>query len=113
MNLDVLIGGAIRKYGHGTAVFDERRKVGFDKLGTRTNRLGSALAALGLVRGDRIALLQRNSIETIETDLTAARFGYVRTLLNARAPPTNSNRHTLRSLSNAYDRRPHGAHPPP
>ncbi len=85
VNLDVLIGGAIRQFGQRTAVFDDRRKVGFDELGERIDRLGSALAALGLVRGDRIASLQRNSIETVETDLMAARFGYVRTLLNARS----------------------------
>ena len=84
MNLDVLISGAIRKFPNRTAVFDEKRSVGFTELGERTNRLGSALAALGLGRGDRIASLQRNSIEAIETDIMAARFGYVRTLLNAR-----------------------------
>ena len=84
MNLDVLISGAIRKFRNRTAVYDEKRSVGFTELGERTNRLGSALAALGLGRGDRIASLQRNTIEAIETDIMAARFGYVRTLLNAR-----------------------------
>jgi acyl-coenzyme A synthetase/AMP-(fatty) acid ligase len=34
---------------------------------------------------DRIASLQYNGIETIEFDLTAAKFGFVRSLLNVRS----------------------------
>lgn len=84
MNLDVLFGNAVSKYRDRIAFQDADRAVSFADVDRRTRSLGSALLVLGLEKGSRIASLQYNSIETFEVDATAARFGFVRTLLNAR-----------------------------
>src|SRR5690606_38783663 len=85
MNLDVVISAAITRFGDRPALFDGRRAVSFRALGERLDRLGTALPGPGRRGGARTASLQQTPIEAIETDLMRARFGYVRTLLNARA----------------------------
>jgi acyl-CoA synthetase (AMP-forming)/AMP-acid ligase II len=85
MNLGHLFDQAARRWGEHIALSDETRRVSFRALDDRTLRLGRALLDLGLRKGDRIASLQYNSIETIEIDVMAARFGFVRTFLNARS----------------------------
>ncbi|MDB5812537.1 MAG: AMP-dependent synthetase [Betaproteobacteria bacterium] len=84
MNLGYLLENAAARHFHRVAAFDEKRKVTFGQLNERANRLGNALIALGLQPQSRIASLQYNGIETIEFDVMAAKFGYVRALLNAR-----------------------------
>jgi acyl-CoA synthetase (AMP-forming)/AMP-acid ligase II len=51
----------------------------------RACRLASALAAMGAVAGDRIAVLAPNCAEYMEIDIALARAGYVRVSLNVRA----------------------------
>lgn len=89
MNLDVLIGNAIGRFRDRIAIEDDARCRTFHEVGERTSRLGHALSRLGLTKGSRIASLQYNSIETLELDLMSARYGYVRTLLNARYAPAD------------------------
>lgn len=89
MNLGVIADNAFRRFPHHCALNDEIRRVTYAELAERTLRLGTALLKLGLKKGDRIASLQYNSIETIEFDIAAARFGFVRTFLNARAERSN------------------------
>ena len=84
MNLNVLFENAVSKFRDRVAFQDATRSVSFAGIDRRTRSLGSSLLALGLEKGSRIASLQYNSIETFEVDATAARFGFVRTLLNAR-----------------------------
>jgi len=84
MNLGHLLDRALAQHASRIAVADRTREQTYGELDARTLRLGTALEKLGLRKGDRVASLQFNSIETIEIDVTAARFGYVRTLLNAR-----------------------------
>lgn len=84
MNLNVLFENAVSKFRDRVAFQDATRSMCFDEIDRRTRSLGSSLLALGLGKGSRIASLQYNSIETFEVDATAARFGFVRTLLNAR-----------------------------
>src|SRR3546814_5238693 len=92
MNLGHVFDGAVARYRDRIAFSDAHRGITFGKLDERTRRLGNSLAALGLTSGSRIATLQYNSIELIELDIAAARFGYVRTLLNARAEDRKSTR---------------------
>ena len=87
MNLDVLLSNAIGQFRDHVALDDGSRRFTFAETGRRLNRLGNALMKLGLAPQERIASLQLNSIETIEVDLTACRFGFVRTLLNWRLEP--------------------------
>lgn len=85
MNLGHLFDQASRRWGDRIALSDGSRSVSYATLDSRTLRLGQALLALGLHKGDRIASLQYNAIEAIEIDVMAARFGFVRTFLNARS----------------------------
>ncbi|MFK7967537.1 MAG: AMP-binding protein [Burkholderiaceae bacterium] len=85
MNLGTIIGGAVKRFSGRPALIDDARRYTFAQMGDRIDRLGTALCDLGLDKGARIASLQRNSIEAIEFDVMAARFGYCRTLLNARS----------------------------
>lgn len=84
MNLGYLLDNAVARYGDHTAVADGSRAYTYKALSERINRLGNALLQEGIPYQGRIASLQFNSIESLEFDLAAARFGYVRTLLNAR-----------------------------
>jgi acyl-CoA synthetase (AMP-forming)/AMP-acid ligase II len=87
MNLDVPISNAATRFANRVAIEGDGRTRTFAEIDERIGRLGHGLLALGLHKGDRIASLQHNSIETFEFDLMAARFGFVRTLLNARYGP--------------------------
>jgi acyl-CoA synthetase (AMP-forming)/AMP-acid ligase II len=85
MNLGHLFDQAARRWSDRIALSDGSRRVSYSALDSRTLRLGQALMDLGLRKGDRIATLQYNAIEAIEIDVMAARFGFVRTFLNARS----------------------------
>jgi acyl-CoA synthetase (AMP-forming)/AMP-acid ligase II len=56
----------------------------FGELDDRARRLSSALAGLGLQRGDRVGVLLHNRIEYPEIDLALLYGGYVRVALNVR-----------------------------
>lgn len=85
MNLGYLIDNAVARYRDHVATFDLTRSFSFAKTDARINRLGHRLLSLGVAPKSRIASLQQNGIEALEFDLMAARFGFVRTLLNARS----------------------------
>jgi len=84
MNLGQIIDNAVLRHGTRIALDDGARRTTFSELGARIYRLGSALARAGIRPRENIASLQYNGTETVEFDLAAARFGYVRTLMNAR-----------------------------
>jgi acyl-CoA synthetase (AMP-forming)/AMP-acid ligase II len=94
LNLGYVFCNAVSRFADRVAVSDATRGFSFIELGGRVNRLGNALDRLGVRRGERIASLQHNSIEMLEVDVTAACFGYVRTLLNARGNAAD-HRHAL------------------
>ncbi|MGC4807694.1 SDR family NAD(P)-dependent oxidoreductase [Micromonospora sp. DT233] len=73
------------RLGERTAFSDGRRAVTWAQLRRRTGRLAGHLAALGADRGDRVALLLGNRVETVETYLAVARAGAVGVPLNPHA----------------------------
>ncbi|MDA1100863.1 MAG: class I adenylate-forming enzyme family protein [Proteobacteria bacterium] len=66
------------------AVVDGDRVLSYGELEARSNRLANALLALGLQRGDRVALLARNRLEYVEVELAAAKAGLILAALNWR-----------------------------
>jgi len=84
VNLGHLLDQAIISFPDRVAVYDDSRSYTFAELGERVYRLGNWLLSQGLKPGDGIGSLQYNSIETIEIELAASKFGFSRTLLNAR-----------------------------
>lgn len=82
---------------HGTRVFggsecvtwqgDSARRATFAQIGTNARRLASALAELGVQRGDRVATLCWNSQEHLEAYFAVPCMGAVLHTLNLRLPP--------------------------
>lgn len=66
------------------AIVDGDRVVTYAELDDRSNRLAHALAARGLDRGDRVAILARNCAQYVEVELAAAKAGFVVAALNWR-----------------------------
>jgi acyl-CoA synthetase (AMP-forming)/AMP-acid ligase II len=73
---------------HLEAVVDGPRRVSWAELHDRTARLADALRlALGVQRGDRVAFLGRNCLETVELFHATARAGLLCVPLNERLAP--------------------------
>ena len=85
MNLGLLLDRAFLNHAGRIAASDGRRSLAYSDMNDRSLRLGNALARCGLEKGDRLASLQYNSLEALEIDAASARFGFVRTFLNARS----------------------------
>ena len=68
------------------AVFDVAtdRRLTYSELNQRCNRIANALTGLGVQKGDRVALLQMNSVEFVETFLAVAKIGAICVPLNWR-----------------------------
>jgi acyl-CoA synthetase (AMP-forming)/AMP-acid ligase II len=73
-----------RFHGRRTAVVDGERAATFADLAARSSRLADALADLGCRRGDRVAILARNSLELVEWFFACAAGGYIGLALNTR-----------------------------
>jgi len=70
------------------ALEDETRRLTYRELDARTRRLAAVLAARGVGRGARVAILSENRIEYLEVFLAAARLGAIVACQNWRlAPP--------------------------
>jgi len=86
MTLSVLLDNAVRKFANRVAFEDDARSITYKQFVERTNRFGQALLGLGIRPGETIAALLHNAIELVEFDATAMRFGFVRSMINVRAP---------------------------
>lgn len=64
-----------------------QRKVSYTELNEASNRVANALLEFGMTRGDRIAVLMRNSIEVIEIIAGASKIGVCVTPINFRLNP--------------------------
>ncbi len=73
-----------RTQPHKIGVRDSRRALSYAEWEVRASRLANALLALGLVKGDRVALLAFNTIEWLEIYAALARAGLVAVPINFR-----------------------------
>ncbi len=71
-------------YPHKTAIIEGKTKLTFAQFKERVNRLGQAILGLGLVKGDRIAVLNHNCHQYIELYFALARIGVPVVPLNYR-----------------------------
>ena len=67
------------------AVVFERKKYTFSQLNERVDRLANALSSLSVKKGDRLAMLQVNCNQFVETYFAAAKLGAIYVPLNFRA----------------------------
>ena len=68
-----------------TAIVFEGERYSFSRLNERENRLANALKEWGVQKGDRIALIQVNCNQCVETCFAAAKLGAIYLPLNFRA----------------------------
>lgn len=71
------IGGFARSTPEATAIVSMGRSLTFEALDDRQRRLAGALLSAGLDEGDRIAVLARNSVESLEVTTGALRAGLI------------------------------------
>ena len=69
---------------HKIGARDSRRALTFAQWHERANRLANGLLALGLIKGDRVALLAYNCVEWMEIYVALARAGLVAVPINFR-----------------------------
>jgi acyl-CoA synthetase (AMP-forming)/AMP-acid ligase II len=81
-----------------TAVVCGERRLSWEELEARTNRIANAILSLGFVKGDKIALFMPNSIELFELFWGAVKSGCVVVTLN-----TLLDTASLARLANASD----------
>lgn len=83
-NLGYLVTRAARFWADRVALKDERITLNYAQVDDRTNRLATALAELGVVKGDRVAVLAWNRVEIAEAEVALLKGGFVRVPINAR-----------------------------
>ncbi|AVA34267.1 acyl-CoA synthetase (AMP-forming)/AMP-acid ligase II [Cupriavidus metallidurans] len=75
---------AARYWGDNPAVLYRDRVLTYRQLDERSTRLANALLALGLTRGDRVAIQARNCPEIVEIECALYKAGLVKAALNPR-----------------------------
>jgi len=80
-----LISRAGHAYGGRQALVGERRSMSFAEVDADSNRLASALALrLGVVKGERVAILLPNCPEFVVADFALMKAGLIRVPVNPR-----------------------------
>ena len=73
-----------RRNPHRVAIDDGASRLTYLALDQRMNQLANCLAALGVARGSRVAILAENRIEYLEATYAAAKLGAILCALNWR-----------------------------
>ena len=77
MNVGALLSRHARYRANHLAVVCGAHRLTFRQLADRVNRLANALAAIGLRKGDKLAIVLPNGIELLEAYRAAAQLGLV------------------------------------
>ena len=78
-----LVRAAAQDFGARVALTAGARQQSFTELNELANRVGSALADLGVARGDRVGVLAYNTPEVVETWFGCEKHNLVRTILHS------------------------------
>jgi acyl-CoA synthetase (AMP-forming)/AMP-acid ligase II len=84
LNLGQILKVNAKKFPHTVALKDRERAFTYPETNGRVNRLAHSLLALGLNKGDKVAVLLENSIEIVELYLATAKTGLVIVPINFR-----------------------------
>ena len=84
LNLGQILKVNAKKFPGTVALKDRERSLTYPELNRRVNQLAHSLLALGLKKGDKVAVLLENSIEIIEAYLATAKTGIVIVPINFR-----------------------------
>ncbi|GAA4338677.1 long-chain fatty acid--CoA ligase [Variovorax defluvii] len=88
MNLGMYTARSARFWADRPAILFRDGALSYAQLEQRSNRLAHALLALGLQRGDRVAVVSPNRPEIVELECALYKAGLVKVALNARLAPT-------------------------
>ena len=91
MNLGLYLDRSARAWPDRPAVLFRDRVLSYRQLALRSNRLANALRALGLKRGDRVAIVSPNRPEIVECECAFYKLGLVKVALNSRLAPEELN----------------------
>jgi acyl-CoA synthetase (AMP-forming)/AMP-acid ligase II len=75
------------RHAKSLACVDGMRRFTYAEFNARANRQANGLAAMGLQKGDRVAVLLNNGVEAIEAVAAAAKGGFVHVPINFRSVP--------------------------
>ncbi|MGD2271295.1 MAG: AMP-binding protein [Desulfobacterales bacterium] len=84
MNLGQNLKVNAKKFPETVALKDISRSFTYPEVNRRVNRLAHSLLALGLTKGDKVAVLLENSIEIVEVFLATAKTGLIVVPINFR-----------------------------
>lgn len=84
MNFGLHIARSARHWRDRPAILFRDGRLTFGELERRSNQLAHALAALGLQRGDRVAIVSPNRPEIVELECALYKLGLVKVALNSR-----------------------------
>lgn len=87
MNLGLYTARSARFFGDRPAILFRDQALSYAALERRSNQLAHALRALGLQRGDRVAVVSPNRPEIVEVECALYKAGLVKVALNARLAP--------------------------
>jgi len=87
MNLGMYLARGARFWPEQPAVLFRDGRLTYRQLELRSNRLAHALKALGLERGDRVAVVSPNRPEIVELECALYKAGLVKVALNSRLAP--------------------------
>lgn len=90
--LSDILARAVWLYGPQIAVRQGRYAISYRRLGDRVVHLAERMRASGLLPGDRVAVLARNSFRNLEAHLACAHAGLVLVPLNIRLAPAETKR---------------------
>jgi acyl-CoA synthetase (AMP-forming)/AMP-acid ligase II len=91
MNLGRYVTRSAKYFPEQTAIFFEGKKISYEQLDKRTNRLARSFYALGMAKGDRVAIQAWNRPEIAETEVACYKAGMVRVPINARLSPKETS----------------------
>lgn len=84
MQIGEMIRTAARRFGDAPAIMCNSQTMSFRAFDEATDRLGNGLLQLGLIPGDRVAVMLSNSIECLVAYYALAKSGLIRVPLNLR-----------------------------
>jgi acyl-CoA synthetase (AMP-forming)/AMP-acid ligase II len=84
LTIGVLLRQRARLHPERLAIVDGSRRLTYAAFNARVNRLSAVLRALGLERGDRVAILSENRAEYLELIFAAGKLGVIVCTLNWR-----------------------------
>jgi len=83
-HVDQMFKNAVSQHASAVALVDGNRRMSYAELDQRVGRIAASLAALGIGRTDRVALMIANRSEFVEAVLAVARLGAISVPINVR-----------------------------